>query len=113
MEQKFLDEFNLVFGTELKESKKNYTMLIQLFHNYIEQSFKTSELYNSIISKILEIEDELKDNLTEQGKELFEKWETYRDELSTYEWEQSFMYGYCLNKELEQEKNNYKNGSDE
>lgn len=113
MKREYLDEFNAIFGTKLKESNKDYAMLIQLFHDYIEQSFRTTDLYNSIINKIVEIEDDLKANLTEEGKELFKKWETYRDELSTYEAEQSFIFGYCLNKELDIEKNNYKRGSDE
>ncbi len=111
MDIKFLDEFNSVFGTKLKESKQDYKLLMQLFHDYIQQSFKTSELYDSIISKIVDIEDELQNNLTKQGKELFKKWETYRDELSNYEAEQSFIYGYCMNKQLETEKKNYKCGS--
>ena len=34
MEMKFLDEFNSIFGTQLKESNQKYTMLIQLVHDY-------------------------------------------------------------------------------
>lgn len=105
MDKKFLEEFNAIFGTQLKQTKEEHTMLMQLFHDFIEQSFQTSELYCSIIDKIVEIEDELQDNLTEQGKELFKKWETYRDELSNFEAEQSFVYGYCFNTQLNIEKN--------
>lgn len=100
----FLEEFNSIFGTQLKQSKQEHTMLMQLFHEFIEQSFQMNELYHSIIDKIVEIEDELQDNLTDEGKELFKKWETYRDELSNFESEQSFIYGYCLDKQLNIEK---------
>ena len=106
MENKFLNEFNSIFGTQLKQSKQEYTMLMQLYHDFIEQSYKTNELYDSIMSKIVEIEDQLQENLTEDGKQLFQKWETYRDELSNYEAEQSFIYGFCLDKQLTQEKQN-------
>ncbi len=112
MEQEYLDEFNSIFGTKLEERKKDYTMLLQLFHDYIEQSFRTTELHDKILSKIVDIEDELQDNLTDQGKELFKKWETYRDELQNYEAEESFIFGYCLNKQLQLEQDKFKNGSD-
>ena len=107
MEQEYLDEFNSIFGTKLEERKKDYTMLLQIFHDYIEQSFRTTELHNKILTKIVDIEDELQDNLTDQGKELFKKWETYRDELQNYETEESFIFGYYLDKQLNIEKNKY------
>ena len=110
MEREYLKEFNTIFGTKLKESKKEYTMLMQLFHDFIEQSYRTTELYDSIVEKIVEIEDQLQENLTEEGKELFKKWELYRDELQNYEAEQSFIFGYCLNTQLRQEENTYTNG---
>ena len=108
MKMKFLDEFNSIFGTQLKENENKYKMLLQLYHDFIEQSFKTNKLYDSIISKLVDIEDELQNNLTDEGKELFNKWELYRDELSNYESEQSFIYGYCFDKELQLEKENFK-----
>ena len=108
MDINFLEEFNSIFGTQLKENENKYKILLQLFHDFIEQSFKTSDLYDSIISKIIEIEDELQNNLTKEGKEIFKKWELYRDELSNYEAEQSFIYGFCLNKQLKFEKENFK-----
>lgn len=107
MEMNFLEEFNSIFSTQLKENEDKYKMLLQLFHDFIEQSFKTSDLYHSIMSKIVDIEDELQNNLTKEGKEIFKKWELYRDELSNYESEQSFVYGYCLDKEISIEKVNF------
>lgn len=104
MENKFLNEFNSIFGTQLKQSKQEYTMLMQLYHDFIEQSYKTNELYDSIMSKIVEIEDQLQENLTEDGKQLFQKWETYRDELSNYEAEQSFIYRFLFRQAINTRK---------
>ena len=104
MEQEYLDEFNSIFGTKLEESKKDYAMLMQIFHRYIEQSLRKTDLHNSIIDKIVEIEEKLQDNLTDEGKELFKKWEIYRDELTNFESERSFIFGYCLDKQLQLEK---------
>ena len=106
MEMKFLDEFNSIFRTQLKENENKYKMLLQLYHDFIEQSLKTNKLYDSIITKLVDIEDELQNDLTDEGKELFKKWELYRDELSNYESEQSFIYGYCMDKQLQLEKKN-------
>lgn len=75
-----------------------------MFHNYISQEFKKSDLYESIIDELVSIEDDLRDSFNSKQKELFEKWECCRDELETYTAEQSFIYGYCLNKELQIEK---------
>lgn len=107
MKREYLDEFNSIFGSELKETNQNYTMLLKIFHDFIEMSFRTTPLYNSILTKLADIEEELQDNLTPQGKELFKKWETYKDELSNYESEQSYIFGYCLDKQLSIEKHNH------
>lgn len=36
------------------------------------------------------------------------KWESSRDELENYTAEQSFIYGYCFNKEINLENKEYK-----
>ncbi len=92
----------------LKDEIKDFPTLIRLFHDHIEQTFKVCKLHNLILGKIVNIEDELQENLTPRGKELFEKWELYRDELENFTAEQSFIYGYCLDKELCIEKNSKK-----
>ncbi len=106
MRNEFMQEFNSNFGTQLKQNNEQYTMLIQLFHDFIVQSFQTSDLYKSIMNKILETEDDIQEVLTDEGKQLFKRWETYRDELSNFEAEQSFIYGYCFAKQLDIEKQN-------
>ena len=43
-----------------------------------------------------------------QIPELFKKWETYRNGMEDDAVLEAFIYGYCLNKELDLEKNKYK-----
>ncbi len=105
---KILENFDEEFGSMLKNEIKDFPTLITIFHDYLEDTFKTGKLHNLILDKILEIEDELQEHLTPKGKELFEKWELYRDELENFTAEQSFIYGYCLDKELSTEKNSKK-----
>lgn len=111
MNENFIKEFNEVFGTQLNETKEQNKMLYQLFYDYIIQEFRMSKLYHKMLGKLLEIEDELKENLTDEGKKLFEKYETYKDEIGQYESQQSFFYGYCMDKQIQTEKNNYKGES--
>lgn len=103
----FLDEFNKEFGTKLEESNKDLQIANRLFHDFIEQEFKTSDVYKSIADKIIQILDELETTLTPKQKELLDKFELYKDELSNYTAEQSFVYGLCFHKALNTELNNY------
>lgn len=105
-EDEFIEQFDKSFNTKLKDKTNETTLLIDLFHNYIGQEFKKSDLYDEIINKILSIEDGLLSSFSSKQKELFEKWESCRDELENYTAEQSFIYGYCLDKELKLEKEN-------
>lgn len=107
-EDEFVEQFDNSFNTKLKDKISNTTLLIDLLHNYIGQEFKKSDLYDEIINKIISVEDKLLGTLNPKQKELFEKWESCRDELENYTAEQSFIYGYCFNKEINLEKKGFK-----
>lgn len=89
---RFVADFNKEFGTQLQLEQKDISLLMRIYHDYIEESFKPGSLHNHILDKILEIEDALCDSLLKEQKVLFDKWETYRDELDNYNREQSFLY---------------------
>ena len=92
----FVNQFNDEFGSKIE-------------FEYIVQTFKENKVYKEIMEKLLEIEDKLKNNLTEEQEKLFDKWETYKDELTNYISEQSFVYGFCCDKQFNLEKDLYKN----
>lgn len=100
-EDEFIEQFDKSFKTNLKKKVNETPLLIDMFHNYISQEFKKSDLYESIIDELVSIEDDFRGSFTKEQKELFEKWESCRDELENYTIEQSFIYGYCLNNELQ------------
>ena len=79
-----------------------------MYHDYIEETFKTNDLYDKVLNKIVETEEKLGQTLTDKQKDLFDRWETYRDEMENLTAEQSFIYGYCLDKELLLEKQRVK-----
>ena len=100
----FTKQFNKEFGSKIKISNKDIPLLLNMFYEYIELSFKTSDVYTEILDKIVELEEQLKNTLTDEQQDLFDKWDTYKDELNQYTSERSFIYGYCLDKELSIEK---------
>lgn len=100
----FTKQFNKEFGTKIKISNKDIPLLLNLFHEYIEQTFKATNVYNEILDKIVELEEQLKDTLTDEQQDLFYKWDTYKDQLNQYTSEKSFIYGVCCDKEYTIEK---------
>lgn len=100
----FTKQFNQEFGSKIEISNKNIPLLLNMFNEYIEQTFKTSDLYNEILGKIVELEEQLKETLTDEQQDLFDKWDIYKDELNQYTSEKSFIYGVCCDKEYTIEK---------
>ena len=48
----FTKQFNKEFGSKIKISNKNIPLLLNMFNEYIEQTFKTSDVYKEILDKI-------------------------------------------------------------
>ena len=105
----FVNQFNDEFGSKIEFESKETKLIRNIFNEYIVQTFKENKVYKEIMEKLLEIEDKLKNNLTEEQEKLFDKWETYKDELTNYISEQSFVYGFCCDKQFNLEKDLYKN----
>lgn len=104
----YVKQFNKEFESELKGNKEITPTLLRMYHDYIEQTLKINDLYDKVLDKIVETEEELGQTLTDGQKDLFDKWEAYRDEMENLTAEQSFIYGYCLDKELSLEKQRVK-----
>jgi len=104
----YVKQFNKEFESELKGNKEITPTLLRMYHDYIEQTFKSNDLYDKVLGKIVETKERLGQTLTDGEKDLFDKWEAYRDEMENLTAEQSFIYGYCLDKELLLEKQRVK-----
>ena len=108
----FVEQFNREFGSKIKIDLKDTPLIFNIFNEYIEQTFKTSDIYLEIVNKIVEIEDEFRDSLTEEQEKLFDKWDNYKDEIASYISNRSFIYGFCCDKQLNIEKNAMNNKKD-
>lgn len=105
----YVKQFNKEFESELNANKEITPTLLRMYHDYIGQTFKSNILYDKILGKLIETEEELEKTFTEEQKDLFDKYEAYRDERENLTEEQSFIYGYCLDKELSLEKQTIQN----
>ncbi len=108
LENVYINQFNEEFGSNLKLKEGEYSLLITLFNDYVEQTFKGNKLYNEILRKLEPIENELIKSFSNEQKELFDKWNYYTEKYNGLENEQSFIYGFCLDKELTIEKKGIK-----
>ncbi len=104
----FTKQFNKEFGSKIKISNKNIPLILNMFYEYIGQTFKTSDVYNEILGRIVELEEKLKNTLTDEQQDLFDEWDIYKEELNQYTSERSFIYGFCCNKQFNIEKGAYK-----
>lgn len=75
----FTKQFNKEFGTKIKISNKDIPLLLNMLHEYIELTFKVNPVYNEILDKIVQLEEQLKDTLTDKQQDLFDKWDTYKE----------------------------------
>ena len=57
---KFTKQFNKEFKTKIKISNKDIRLLLNMFQEYIELTFKVSPVYNEILDKIVQLEEKLK-----------------------------------------------------
>lgn len=80
----YVEQFNKDFKSELKANREITPTLLKMYHDYIGQT------------------------LTDEEKDLLDKWEAYRNEMENLTAEQSFIYGYCLDKEMSLEKQKIK-----
>ncbi len=105
---KFTKQFNKEFKTKIKISNKDIRLLLNMFQEYIELTFKVSPVYNEILDKIVQLEEKLKNTLTDEQQDLFDEWDIYKEELNQYTSERSFIYGFCCDKQFNIEKGAYK-----
>ena len=65
----YVKQFNKEFESELKGNKEITPTLLRMYHDYIEQTFKSNDLYDKVLGKIVETEERLGQTLTESKKQ--------------------------------------------
>ena len=99
--KRFIEMFNRDFKCKIQNN--NFSFLIDLFENFINQEI-SDPCSNRILYDKLEILDEkITKKLEVRDKNLFEEWNKLQDDYLLDIAEQSFIYGFCVCKQLEKE----------
>lgn len=106
--KELLGYFDEELESKIKEEESFIPVLNRLFYDYIQEHFKTTKIEKIISNKMLSIQKKLEDSFTQEQKDLFKKYDYYRDDLDCYSAKQGFVYGFCLDKQLKSEKNTKK-----
>lgn len=101
--KKYLENFDEQFETYTAERMTETPLLVNVFNEFIQENYKTSQIYNLALKLRNQIKDEMKKTFTEEQLNLLEQYQFYEDRMSDDMIEQAFIYGYAMNDELRYE----------
>ena len=98
----YLEMFDQLFETDAKEYIDFKKMkLLKSLHNYfIEELYEPSTEYNRIRKKFIEYADNLREQLTEEQKDVFDKAIDLCNEMTEEQDEQVFIFGFIMGYKL-------------
>lgn len=101
----YLEMFDQLFNTDVKEHLDFKKMkLLKSFHNYFtEELYEPSLEYNRIRKEFVEYADNLREQLTEEQKDLYEKVLELCNEMTEEQDEQVFIFGCIMGNKLKLE----------
>ena len=106
--EKIIKNFNEDFNANV--SIKNTTLLKNIFQNFVNINM-SSMISNETDIKIIELEEKIKKAL-DKDSNLFEEWNKIQDNYMLNVTEQTFIYGFCIYKQLNSEIDSLSNGKD-
>lgn len=98
--QKYINTFYKDFKCKLEHD--NFTLLIDIFRNYINHEMSDvidTEFYDEVET----LEKEIKQKFNDGQLDLFNKWNDIQEGFWLDMTAQSFVYGFCLHKLLDDE----------
>ena len=104
--KEFIKNFNDDFKCNIPSDTKAF--LVDLYENFI--IFNTSNnAEKDYIAKIAELDETLNNILNKEQLEIYKRFDTLKDEMSSNTIEQAFVYGYCVCELLHKISNTTKN----
>lgn len=94
----YIQFFDTIFGTDLKELVKNnkFKMIEWAFYNIGEELYSPSQKYKEISKKKLAVSNRLDSTLTTEQMHLLEKYLELDSEMSAEIEQQLLIFGFCL-----------------
>lgn len=101
----YLEMFDKLFETDAKEHIDFKKMkLLKSFHNYFaEELYEPSTEYNRIRKEFIEYADNLREQLTKDQKDVFDKAIDLCNEMTEEQDEQAFIFGFIMGHKLKLE----------
>lgn len=99
--KRFIEMFNKDFKCKIKNN--NFSFLIDLFENFINQEISDPTRDHKSYDKLEILDEKITKKLGEKDKNLFKEWNKLQDDYLLDTAEQSFIYGFCVCKQLEKE----------
>lgn len=108
--EEYIDDFRKSFKT-LQDEKVNTNFLKELYYEFIIHTFRQSKSEQFIISKLADLEEELIKTFNGKQKEQLKNYDYLHNELAEIQGFTSFIYGFCMAKELNRTTDSYINAN--
>lgn len=101
----FLNHFDSIFNTETikKVNLKDKKLLLELYRRLEEDLLTTNQEYKEVRKRWKKIDEVFTKSLTDEQLKLYDKFDELRNEMHSIEFEQVFIFGYIIAKELDNE----------
>lgn len=107
-EENYIETLHNIYDEEFKNKEKSIEddsrLLRKLFNEYVQYGLKKNKCYDEILDKLVILEEKFINTLNTEQKEMLDELEEYKWKLNSYESEQAFIHGFCMDKELIIEK---------
>lgn len=109
--QEYIQEFQKTFNKIQNTNQLDTKVLEKLFFEFMEQTYKTTNISKFLLDEIVKVEKELRSSFNKEQEELFAIYDYLQNKLIDDTGLQTFVYSYCLTKNLIEETNNYTNSN--
>lgn len=111
--KEYIKEFQEAFNKIENSSQVDTQVLKNVFFEYIEQTYKTTNTSHFLLEEIVKVENQLISSFDKEQEELFEIYNYLQSKLVDDSSLQAFIYSYCFTKTLIEEANNYSNSNNQ
>lgn len=104
--EEYIEDFRKSFKIA-QDEKVNTNFLKELYYEFIIHTFRQSKSEQFIISKLADLEEELIKTFNGKQKEQLKIYDYLHNELAEIQGFTSFIYGFCMAKELNRTTDSY------
>lgn len=104
--EEYIEDFRKSFKIA-QDEKVNTNFLKELYYEFIIHTFRQSKSEQFIISKLTDLEEELIKTFNGKQKEQLKIYDYLHNELAEIQGFISFIYGFCMAKELNRTTDSY------